>query len=278
MRGSVAAVGGRPWDGAVLLEPGWLVFLGWFATAPAHLHSAWQLLLAAEGEVTLRTPEGAERTLTAAVIPARAPHVTVAHRARGVMLWLDARSAAAQALDARFAGPRAGRGPADRASVAAWAEAGGAFAGPAGDLVRGLSPATATRGELTDALRPLLAAVGDLPGAAVAPRPRHPALSDALALLPRLTGGPVTLGQLAAEVGLSASRLGRLFTRELGLSFTDCRRWARLRRAMEEVRHGASLTHAASAAGFTDSAHLTRVTREMFGLSPSFLATSVRWL
>jgi AraC-like DNA-binding protein len=45
--------------------------------------------------------------------------------------------------------------------------------------------------------------------------------------------------------------------------------WLRLRRAVEQVQAGATLTQAAALAGFSDSAHLTRVFRTNFGLPPS---------
>jgi AraC-like DNA-binding protein len=46
-------------------------------------------------------------------------------------------------------------------------------------------------------------------------------------------------------------------------------RWKRLIAAISASALGASLTQAAHAAGFADSAHLTRVFRATFGISPS---------
>ena len=47
--------------------------------------------------------------------------------------------------------------------------------------------------------------------------------------------------------------------------------WCRLRAAAEIAMRGSSLTEAAHAAGFADSAHLSRTFRSMFGIAPSFL-------
>ncbi len=47
------------------------------------------------------------------------------------------------------------------------------------------------------------------------------------------------------------------------------RRWLRLQLALNAIQSGASLTAAAHAAGFADSAHLTRSCRAMFGITPS---------
>lgn len=105
----------------------------------------------------------------------------------------------------------------------------------------------------------------------------HPAVRRAIDRTQCLLGGPVRLQDLAEAVDLSPSRLGHLFAEELGLSFPVYLRWARLRRAMELVRGGATLTQAAHRAGFADSSHLTRVFHEMFGLAPSEVLRFIRW-
>lgn len=46
---------------------------------------------------------------------------------------------------------------------------------------------------------------------------------------------------------------------------------------INRVQAGDDLTGAAHGAGFADSAHLTRTTREMFGLPPSVLSRHVSW-
>ena len=49
------------------------------------------------------------------------------------------------------------------------------------------------------------------------------------------------------------------------------RLWLRLRRAVELLASAGSLTEAAHDAGFSDSAHLSRTFRKMFGVKPSLL-------
>jgi transcriptional regulator GlxA family with amidase domain len=104
----------------------------------------------------------------------------------------------------------------------------------------------------------------------------HPAVAAAIALVPSLLDGPVRLTDVAAEVHLSADRLGRLFARDVGLSFPAYVRWARLIRAMEVGRTGGTITDAAHAAGFTDSSHANRAFHEMFGIAPIEVRRSVR--
>jgi len=77
------------------------------------------------------------------------------------------------------------------------------------------------------------------------------------------------LNQLAAQVGLSPSRLRHLFRQGTGVSLGNYLRWQRLLSALRQSAEGLSLTEAAHAAGFADSAHLSRFFRASFGLKPS---------
>lgn len=84
----------------------------------------------------------------------------------------------------------------------------------------------------------------------------------------------VTLGDVAALVHLSPGRTRHLFVEQTGLSFRTYLLWLRLARAVEMFATGASLTEAAHAAGFADSAHLSRTFRRMFGIAAASLAIS----
>ena len=81
-----------------------------------------------------------------------------------------------------------------------------------------------------------------------------------------------TLEELAAEVGVSAHRLRHLFSDKLGISIKSYTLWARMRRAVELIAHGESLSVVAHDVGFSDPAHLTRTLKQFFGLTPSFVA------
>ncbi len=75
---------------------------------------------------------------------------------------------------------------------------------------------------------------------------------------------------LAEWTALSESRARHLFKEQTGVSFTQYLKWLKI---MEAVKYacmtGGSLTEAAHMAGFSDSAHLSRTFKEMFGLVPS---------
>jgi AraC-like DNA-binding protein len=79
----------------------------------------------------------------------------------------------------------------------------------------------------------------------------------------------IPLEEVAEKVFLSPSRFAHLFTAVMGLPFRRYLLWRKLSRALQSISHGASLSEASHAGGFSDSAHLTRTTRQMFGLSPS---------
>lgn len=83
--------------------------------------------------------------------------------------------------------------------------------------------------------------------------------------------GAVSLSDAAPVVNLSAGRLRHLFVEQTGLPFKTYILWLRLTRAVERIAAGSSLTEAAHEAGFSDSAHLSRTFRRMFGIAPAAL-------
>jgi AraC family transcriptional regulator len=85
---------------------------------------------------------------------------------------------------------------------------------------------------------------------------------------------PLSLVDAAAHVGLSSGRARHLFVESTGLPFRTYLLWLRLTKALEFFSAGASLTEAAHAAGFSDSSHLSRTFRRMFGIAPDSLRVS----
>ncbi|HEY4183444.1 MAG TPA: AraC family transcriptional regulator [Polyangia bacterium] len=83
---------------------------------------------------------------------------------------------------------------------------------------------------------------------------------------------PVSLADAAAHVGLSTGRARHLFVQETGLPFRTYLLWRRLIRAAELFSAGSSLTDAAQDAGFSDSSHLSRTFRRMFGITADSLS------
>jgi AraC-like DNA-binding protein len=82
---------------------------------------------------------------------------------------------------------------------------------------------------------------------------------------------PVSLAAAAAQVGLSSGRARHLFVESTGLPFRTYLLWLRLTKAVALFSGGASLTDAAHGAGFSDSSHLSRTFRRMFGIAADSL-------
>jgi AraC-like DNA-binding protein len=80
---------------------------------------------------------------------------------------------------------------------------------------------------------------------------------------------PMTLADVAEVAGLSEGRMRHLFVAETGIAFRPYVLWTRLNKALELGFGGASWTEAAYATNFSDSAHLTRTCRRMYGLVPT---------
>jgi AraC-like DNA-binding protein len=94
---------------------------------------------------------------------------------------------------------------------------------------------------------------------------------EAAIALDRDGGRAPRLAQAAGAAGISPSRLTHVFTEEMGIPFRRYVQWVRLLLAVRAIAAGQDLTRAASAAGFSDSAHLSRAFRKTFGLPPSTL-------
>lgn len=83
--------------------------------------------------------------------------------------------------------------------------------------------------------------------------------------------GTISLADAVPIAGLSSSRLRHLFVEQTGLPFKTYLLWLRLTRAVTIIATGSTLTMAAYDAGFSDSAHLSRTFRRMFGVAPTAL-------
>jgi AraC-like DNA-binding protein len=85
---------------------------------------------------------------------------------------------------------------------------------------------------------------------------------------------PLTLTDLASDVGVSKFQLIRGFAREHGLSPHAYIVQRRLARARELIRTGRPLVEVALLAGFCDQSHLARCFTRQFGVPPSRYAIS----
>ena len=77
-----------------------------------------------------------------------------------------------------------------------------------------------------------------------------------------------SVDQLVAEIPVSPSHLRHLFKNQTGVSIKRYLLWQKVKDGIGYIIEGNNLTTAAFRAGFSDSAHLSRTFREMFGISP----------
>lgn len=98
----------------------------------------------------------------------------------------------------------------------------------------------------------------------------HPAVERAARLL-RDESEPLTVEQLAACVGLSGSRLSRLFHQQTGIALVDFRNQQRLQRFLRLYGRGrtVSVLDAALDAGFGSYPQFHRVFKQQMGCSPT---------
>ncbi|MBL7921976.1 MAG: helix-turn-helix transcriptional regulator [Bacteroidia bacterium] len=79
----------------------------------------------------------------------------------------------------------------------------------------------------------------------------------------------LSLAYVSDKVNLSEDRFRHLFSEQIGLPFGRYVLWCRLQKAIVLVSNKLNFTEAAYESGFADSAHLSRVFMEMFGIAPS---------
>ena len=103
------------------------------------------------------------------------------------------------------------------------------------------------------------------------PRPSDPRVLAAVQYIGQRAGHTVSLSEVAQAANLSAGRFRHLFVEETGMPLRTYLLWRRLLHVWTLLMQGQTLSSAAHAAGFADSAHLSRTARSMFGLAPSAL-------
>jgi AraC-like DNA-binding protein len=97
----------------------------------------------------------------------------------------------------------------------------------------------------------------------------------AIDLIEQGLDAPIRLEDLAFACNLSKSRFAELFRKTTQLSLRQFVLWQRLRRAMLAIGAGESATCAAHGAGFSDAAHFSRTLRNMFGVTPRDIMSTV---
>jgi AraC-like DNA-binding protein len=79
---------------------------------------------------------------------------------------------------------------------------------------------------------------------------------------------------IAQWLSISESRFLHMVREELGVAWRPYLLWRRLLCAIQAIKNGQSITNAAYIAGFSDSAHLCRTIKRLFGMTSKQLINS----
>jgi AraC-like DNA-binding protein len=223
-----------------------------------HAHYAIQLVVAAPSGLRVQSGRrGAWMPCAGALVASRAVHsIDVTACDWSAVVFVEPETPEGRALSARLAG-----------EIELLEDA--ALASRIGQLGQAWRVARSPQA-VQDAARALTSALSGAASAA----PTDPRALQAIETLRACAGDPPTLAELARAAHLSPSRFRHLFVEETGMPLRTYQLWRRLLRAWEFLMQGDSLAAAAHAAGFADSAHLSRTCRTMFGLAPSAMQMS----
>lgn len=236
------------------LWPHRLLYIGPGLDTGMHRHHAAQICWGLDGPLRLRMgPQGDWQQQDGFYVPPDRSHEFDALATTAAILYLEAECAEFAALEARIDGDLG------------FAETG--HVSPPVEALRGLAR---TGGSIEAADAICLTWLG-LDRAENQRREHDPRIGAALTAIRARIDQPVRLLALARAMKVSPSWLSHRFAEETGVPLRRYVVWQRLRLAVELVLKGGSLTEAAHAVGFSDSAHLSRAFRQTFGIAPSSL-------
>jgi AraC family transcriptional regulator len=242
-----------PWDGGA-------IFLGTAGAIPAHAHQAIQICFLFSGRIRLRTNNEEPWTdYELALVPSRQRHAMDGSRVHyGATIFVEPET-------------REGRVLAERYAREGIAEVGRTLVEEALPLLRATALERRGHAAIVECARGVVQALTQ--------RTEPSAASDervirAVKYVNEHLSAPLTLKQVAGVAYLSPSRFRHLFAEQTGMGLRQYVLWRRFVSVWEHRMNGASLSTAAHAAGFADSAHLTRTSRRMFGMPPSSLDIS----
>jgi AraC-like DNA-binding protein len=243
--------------GRVLLWSGGSLWIGReVGLARRHAHHAIQIALAMRGHFMLDDGDrGAWREHTGAIVMPHRQHQFDGCGSDTAMIFVEPETRVGRALLARFGALPVT--PLEPTLTEAMVTA-----------LRAGFDAEASDAALIDHARQALSLLADPAQSAGAVDPR---IEHVIAWMRERLHTPTSLGEAAAQVHLSPSRLRHLFVAQTGVSFRAYLLWARVESAMATGMAGRSWTAAAQEAGFADSAHFSRTCRRMFGIAPAML-------
>jgi AraC-like DNA-binding protein len=245
-------------QGRIVFWPGGSIWIGRAEGAmDFHAHHALQVTLALPGSsVRFREPGSDWRTYETALVPSNLPHAMDAAGQEVALIFAEPESLDGRAIHLRYHG----------AGVSSLAIQ--ALAAEAAQLAAAYRRREADAALVDLARRAIFTLAGTAPRPAAALDAR---ILRAIELVRERLDQTISLREVADAVRLSPDRFRHLFIEQTGVRFRPYVLWQRMERAVAEYAAGATLTDAAYAGGFADSAHFSRTFRRMFGLPAAAL-------
>lgn len=228
---------------------------GGSGTITPHSHYAIQLAIGAPAGLRVQFGRYGEwQSCAAALVPSRATHtIDVSGCNMSVVLFIEPETPTGKALSSRLKG---GLELLD--------------AGTIGVAAKNLDRAWRVEKSYDAVKAVCMQLVQEISGTALR-EPSDPRVLAAVEYLRQRVDQAVPLPEVAAVANLSPGRFRHLFVQETGMALRTYVLWRRLLHVWTLLMQGETLSAAAHAAGFADSAHLSRTARTMFGLAPSTL-------
>jgi AraC family transcriptional regulator len=219
-----------------------------------HDHHAIQITLALKGDCAFRDRvDGDWKTLSGSMVRAHRAHQFESRGATVAHIFVEPESAQGRALQLR---------PGDDAVTSLSIQEHAAMAQMLGPVCRKGATNAAVAKAAQDA-------INWLANTAPASEQVDARIQKAITYVKNNLRDAIALRDAASAAALSPSRFRHLFMEQTGSAFRVYVLWLRLNVAIETAMTGKSWTEAAHQAGFTDSAHLTRTFKRMFGISPT---------
>jgi AraC family transcriptional regulator len=239
-----------PWEGGA-------IFVGTAGVFPEHAHQAIQICLLFDGRIRLRASNDAPwADFDVAIVASQQPHAMDGSRVHyGATLFVEPETREGRILTERYA--RGGIVDIDRAPHAA--------------IVSKLRDAVLERRGSAATVALARRLVQSLTQHAEPTVTSDERIVRAVKYVNERLGDTITLDKVASVAFLSPSRFRHLFVEQTGMGLREYILWRRFVKVWELRMQGVSLSEAAHAAGFADSAHLTRTSRSMFGIPPSLM-------
>lgn len=242
-----------PWNGGA-------IFVGTAGAFPAHTHQAIQICFLFEERIRLRANDADPwGDYAFAIVPSRQPHaMDGAKNHYGAMIFVEPETREGRVLTERYHG----RGIAEMDPP------------PADEVLAALFAAAVERRDRPAIVEQARRLVQSLTQHAQPAPTSDERIERAVRYVNDNLSSPITLEEVARVACLSPGRFRHLFVEQTGMGLRQYILWRRFVSVWEHRMNGASLSTAAHAAGFADSAHLTRTCRRMMGVPPSLLDIS----